>query len=121
MKKLAILLVLLALAPFVRAQEMPPAAVKMDAVREEPVRDRVTGVATVEPWLRTVLSAEVAGLVERYPLREGDEVIAGETEVCALKKTSLLIDLAEAEALLARARAKAATEVETDAEEHDGE
>ncbi|MHC4861314.1 MAG: efflux RND transporter periplasmic adaptor subunit, partial [Planctomycetota bacterium] len=108
-----VLLLLLLLPVPLLGQGMPPAAVKTDTVKEQSVRDVVTGVATVLPWLRTVLSAEVAGLVEKYPLREGDAVKAGETVACELKKTDLLIDLAEAEALLARAEAEAETAVST--------
>jgi multidrug efflux pump subunit AcrA (membrane-fusion protein) len=104
-------LVLLALCPFVLAQGMPPQGVILGAVTSEKVHSTITGVATVKPWLRTVLSAEIAGLVESYPLREGDQVVAGETVVCELKRTSLLIDLSEAEALLARAEAEAETAV----------
>jgi membrane fusion protein (multidrug efflux system) len=95
------------------AQGAPPASVKLDPVRQEIVREQVTGVATVEPWLRTTLSAEIAGLVTSFPLREGDTVEKGKTVVCELKRTTLLIDLAEAEALLARAEAKSDTSAET--------
>jgi len=108
----AVLVLLLLPAPAL-PQGMPPAGVRTGVVREESVRDVVTGVATVEPWLRTVLSVEIAGLVEEYPLREGDRVEAGETLVCELKATDLVIDLAEAEALLARAEAEAETAVKT--------
>jgi RND family efflux transporter MFP subunit len=87
--------------------------VKIDPVKKEIVREQVTGVATVEPWLRTTLSAEIAGLVTAYPLREGDPVEKGRTVVCELKRNSLLIDQAEAEALLARAVAESETAVET--------
>jgi len=97
----------------VLGQGVPPASVKLDPVRRQVVREQVTGVATVEPWLRTTLSSEIAGLVEKYPLREGDRVEKGKTVVCELKKTTLLIDLAEAEALLARAEAKSDTSAET--------
>jgi RND family efflux transporter MFP subunit len=103
----------LVLASAAIGQGMPPAAVQLDPVRREIVREQVTGIATVAPWLRTALSAEIAGLVKAYPLREGEEVVAGKTVVCELKRTTLLIDLAEAEALLARAEAETATAVET--------
>ncbi len=106
-----IVLVLLAISPFVLAQGMPPVGVILGVVTTEKVHATITGVASVEPWLRTVLSAEIAGLVEKYPLREGDRVTAGETVVCELKRTTLLIDLSEAEALLARAEAEAETAV----------
>jgi len=106
-------LLVLLVAPMALGQGAPPASVRLDMVRQEVVREQVTGVATVEPWLRTSLSTEIAGLVETYPLREGDEVIAGKTLVCELKKKTLLIDLAEAEALLARAQAETDSQVET--------
>ncbi|MEN8150362.1 MAG: efflux RND transporter periplasmic adaptor subunit [Planctomycetota bacterium] len=94
-------------------QGAQPASVKLDPVRAQVVREQVTGVATVEPWLRTTLSAEIAGLVADFPLREGDVVEKGKTTVCELKRTTLLIDLAEAEALLARAEATSDTAAET--------
>jgi RND family efflux transporter MFP subunit len=106
-------IVVLILGSFALAQQAPPAAVKLDPVRQEIVREQVTGVATVEPWVRTTLSAEISGLVEAYPLREGDEVVANETVVCSLKHENLLIDLAEAEALLARAESESETAVAT--------
>ena len=106
-----IALVLVALAPLVLAQGMPPQGVILGAVTSEKVQSTITGVGTVEPWLRTMLSTETAGLVTNYPLREGDDVVAGETVVCELKRTTLLIDLSEAEALLARAEAEAETSV----------
>jgi HlyD family secretion protein len=109
----AVLTLLFASAALGQGQDLPPAAVKLDSVRQQTVREQVGGVATVEPWLSSALSAEIAGLVETYPLREGDEVVAGKTVVCTLKRTTLLIDLAEAEALLARAEAESATAVET--------
>jgi RND family efflux transporter MFP subunit len=112
--KKATLACILVVAPSILlAQGMPPAAVKLDEVKLSTVTDLVTGVATVEPWLRTVLCAETAGSVESYPIREGQEVKAGETVVCELKRATLEIDLAEAEALLYRARAEAMTAVET--------
>ena len=101
------------LGSVVLAQGAPPASVKLDPVRQGLIQEQVTGVATVEPWLRTTLSAEIAGLVESFPLREGDTVEKGKTVVCELKRTTLLIDLAEAEALLARAVAKSDTSAET--------
>ncbi len=113
MKRLLVPPALLLLAGAVLAQGLPPAAVRTGKVRKEKVSETVTGVATVEPWLRTELGVERAGLVSRYPLREGDRVEAGKTVVCELRRTSLEIDLAEARALLARAEAEAAAAVET--------
>jgi len=110
-KHLKTALVFVTLCTLALAQGMPPQGVILGAVTTEQVHSTITGVGTVEPWLRTVLSAETAGLVAKYPLREGDVVVAGKTVVCELKRTTLLIDLAEAEALLARAEAEAETSV----------
>ena len=110
----AVLVLIFTLAPSLGlAQGLPPVGVTLGSVEERTVHDLVTGVATVEPWLRSTVAAEIAGYVESYPLREGQEVVAGETVVCELKKTTLKIDLAEAEALLLRARAEAETSVIT--------
>ncbi len=111
MKHLQIALVLIVCSPLVLAQGLPPVGVTLGAVTKETVHETITGVATVEPWRRTVLSTELAGLVEAYPLREGDAVVEGETVVCELRHSTLLIDLSEAEALLARAEAEAETSV----------
>lgn len=114
MKVATTILTILLLLPLALAQQgPPPASVELGAVASEEIRQAVSGVGTVEPWQRSVLSTEIAGLVDAYPLREGDHVVAGETVVCRLRATSLKIDLAEAKALLARARAEADTAVET--------
>ena len=79
MKRLLLPLTLIAAASPLLAQGLPPAAVQTGKVERRLVKEHVSGVATVEPWLRTVLSAEIAGLVKTCPLREGSPVTAHET------------------------------------------
>jgi multidrug efflux pump subunit AcrA (membrane-fusion protein) len=61
-------------------------------------------VGTVEPHLATTISAEIAGLVVRFDLKEGDAIQQGKTVVAQLKSSNLELALAEAEAELSRAR-----------------
>jgi HlyD family secretion protein len=63
-------------------------------------------VGTVEPRLATTLSAEIAGLTQRFDLREGEFVHQGQTVVAQLKSSELELALAEAEGELAKARAE---------------
>jgi len=111
-RPLILLLIVLTVRPLF-AQGMPPASVELGKVQRESVRTEISGVASVTPFRRVVVCAEIAGVVAEYPLREGDEVVAKETILCEMMKTDLQIDLDEASALLARAVAEAEASVET--------
>jgi len=65
----------------------------------------ITLVATVEPFTRSVVASEVAGLVEEMPVREGDFVKAG-TRIVKLNDDSLRWMLVEGDAQLAARRAE---------------
>jgi len=85
---------------------MGPVPVIVGTAVELQVPTTVEVVGSVEPQLATTLSAEIAGLTERFDLREGDVVQQGKTIVAQLKATDLELALAEAEAELAKARAE---------------
>ncbi|RMF87486.1 MAG: HlyD family efflux transporter periplasmic adaptor subunit, partial [Nitrospinota bacterium] len=84
-----------------------PVSVVVSKVVEQPIVGTLKTVGTVEPLITTTLSAEIAGLVERFDLHAGEYVEKNKTVICQLRNTSLRISLREAEAMLARARAEA--------------
>ncbi|MFQ6110702.1 MAG: efflux RND transporter periplasmic adaptor subunit [Nitrospinota bacterium] len=81
----------------------PPSVVVVEPVVEREIRNQLQVLGTVEPWLATTVSAEVAGLAERADPEEGDYVKGGKTVLVQLKRTDRRIDLQEAKAALARA------------------
>jgi multidrug efflux pump subunit AcrA (membrane-fusion protein) len=84
----------------------PPALVAVVAVVEKAVRPEIRVIGTIEPKRRTTVSAEVAGLLEQFDLREGDRVVKDSTIIARLKRTDREIALREAQAVLARAQAE---------------
>lgn len=88
-------------------QPFPPTAVIVSQVIKQPIVGELATVGTVEPVLQTTLSAEIAGLVERFDLEEGEYVEKEKTVLCQLKNSTLQLLLKEAEAQLAKAKAEA--------------
>jgi multidrug efflux pump subunit AcrA (membrane-fusion protein) len=76
-----------------------PARVIVALAEQREILPTVTLVGTVEPLRRSVLSAEVAGLVSEMPVHEGDSVQVGQL-LCALKDDTLRYQLTEADARL---------------------
>jgi len=74
--------------------------VKVSAVMVKEIQRSVTLVGTVEPWKRSLVASEIAGLVEEYPLNEGDVVQAGDL-FARLRTDTIDIQMKEA---LARRR-----------------
>jgi multidrug efflux pump subunit AcrA (membrane-fusion protein) len=74
------------------------------AVIEQSLATTIEVVGSVEPHLTTTVSAEIAGLVMRYDLKEGDTVQQGKSVLVQLKSVDLELALAEAEAELVKAR-----------------
>ncbi|MCG3135788.1 MAG: Multidrug resistance protein MdtA [Planctomycetes bacterium] len=60
------------------AQEMPPAAVRTDAVRKETVTERRRVSGNVRAAERTAVAGREAGIVLEAPAREGQHVKAGD-------------------------------------------
>lgn len=81
------------------AQGPPPVPVEVAPVVERTVEREIQAVGTVEANLYTTVSAEVAGAVERYDLREGERVEKGEV-IARLRRTDVEIGLKEAKANL---------------------
>lgn len=84
-------------------QTQGPISVWVAKVVEHTISTTIEVVGTVEPWLTTTLSTEIAGLTQHFDLREGDFVQQEKTVVAQLKAVDLELSLAEAEAELARA------------------
>jgi multidrug efflux pump subunit AcrA (membrane-fusion protein) len=92
------------LTAYAAAPERPPVPVLVGQVVQQQSTAAIDVVGTVEPSIATTLSAEIAGLIVRFEVREGDPVQAGKTVVAQFKATDLELSLAEAEAELAKAR-----------------
>lgn len=86
------------------AQGPPPVAVEVAPVVERTVEREIQAVGTVEANRFTTVSAEVAGAVARFDLREGEHVAKGQI-LARLRRSDLEIALKEAEANLEEKRA----------------
>jgi RND family efflux transporter MFP subunit len=110
LKKLSLLSLLLvpaltAKAISSRAQTPPPAPVVVTEVKEQTLQKPVTLVGAVEPLRRSTIASEIAGLVEEFPVEEGDVVKKGDL-LAKLRTKSLEIDLREAKAQKVEAEAR---------------
>jgi multidrug efflux pump subunit AcrA (membrane-fusion protein) len=83
---------------FGQAPGFPPTSVLVSPVEEREISSQIEVIGTVEAQLATTLSAETAGLAERFDLREGDFVEQEKALVVQLKQTDREINLAEADA-----------------------
>ncbi len=88
--------VLLALALPAGAQFGGPANVNVASVELREIPSSITLVGTVEPLTRSTIGAEMAGLVEAMPIRQGDFVRAGYL-ICKLKDDTTRLQLAESQ------------------------
>jgi len=70
------------------AQALPSAPVTVSVVTQKEVRKPVTLVGSVEPLRKSLVSAEISGIVVEYPYSEGDYVEEG--QVIARQNTSKL-------------------------------
>jgi RND family efflux transporter MFP subunit len=86
-------------------QGPPPVPVKVGQVLQETVSEQITLVGTTEPIARSNVAAEISGLVEEFPVREGDFVKKGEVLV-RLRSSDLRLRLKSAEAAREKVRAK---------------
>jgi len=86
----------------------PPAVpVRVALVEEGTVSDQITLVGTTEAIARSTVAAEVSGLVEDFPVREGDFVKKGEL-LAGLRSTDLTLRLKAALATREKVRANLA-------------
>jgi RND family efflux transporter MFP subunit len=110
LKKLSLLFLLL-IAPLMinainsHAQAPPPALVVVSEVKEQTLQKPVTIVGAVEPLKRSRIASEIAGLVEEFPVEEGDFVKKGDV-LAKLRTKSLEIGIREAKAEKAEAEAR---------------
>ena len=100
-------------APTIQAQEKgPPAAlVKVAEVTQVEISPQVELIGTAQPKLTSMVASDIEGLVEKFPVNEGDFVKKGAV-LARLEDTLLQIELkgakankADTEAQLSRARA----------------
>ncbi len=87
------------------AQDPPPAPVVVIKVEEQKVQRPVTMVGAVEPNTRSVIASEIAGLVEKFPAKEGDYVNKGDL-ILEFQAKTLEIGLSEARAAKREAQAR---------------
>ncbi|MBW1897308.1 MAG: efflux RND transporter periplasmic adaptor subunit [Deltaproteobacteria bacterium] len=87
-----------------KPQGPPPAPVQVATVVKEMVAGQITLIGTTEPAARSLVAAGVSGLVEKFPVREGDFVEKGEL-LAQLRSTNLQLRLGAA--IAAREKVKA--------------
>ena len=87
------------------AQNIPPAPVVVEEVREVNLKTPVTFVGEVEPIKRSLIASEIEGLVKNYPAEEGKFFNKGEL-LAAFSTRSLQLDLKEAIAAKEEAKAR---------------
>ena len=81
----------------VKLQGPPPVPVQVSPVTEEAVSEQITLVGTTEAVARSRIAAEISGLVEKFPAREGDWVKKGQVLV-KLRSNDVLFRLEAAQA-----------------------
>jgi RND family efflux transporter MFP subunit len=81
----------------------PAAPVKLEQVVKKDVRVHVTLIGTVEPLRKSRVASEIEGLVVEFPVRLGLKIKQGDV-LARIDRTSLRLDLKEAEAGLAETR-----------------
>jgi len=86
------------------AQGPPPASVRVDVARSEPLETWRESTGQIRASRRSVLAAEEEGLVAEVLVREGDRVEAGQV-VARLDATRAELELRRAEAVLLASRA----------------
>lgn len=74
------------------AQGPPPAPVQVAAVEERMVSDQIALIGTTEAIRRSTVAAEVAGIVEAFPVKAGDFVKKGDL-LARLRDTELRLRL----------------------------
>jgi RND family efflux transporter MFP subunit len=78
-------------------QGPPPVPVQVALVVEDTVSEQITLVGTTEAIARSTIASEVSGLVEAFPVREGDFVKKGQL-LARLRSTDVRLRLKAAEA-----------------------
>jgi len=82
----------------------PPTPVQVVPIARETVQQSVTLVGVVEPWKRSLVAGEIAGLVETLPVEEGMKIQRGgllarlRTDTLTIRLQSALASLRESDA-----------------------
>jgi RND family efflux transporter MFP subunit len=87
------------------SQGPPPTPVEVALVVEDMVSEQIVLVGTTEPKTKSIIAAEEEGLVESFPVKEGDHVKKGDV-LALLKSTDLHIRLKAAMAAKGEAEAR---------------
>ena len=87
-----------------RPQGPPPAPVRVASVIRDTVSEQITLVGTTEAITRSIVAAEVSGLVDDFPVQEGDFVKKGDVLV-RLKAADVVLRLKAATATREKVRA----------------
>jgi RND family efflux transporter MFP subunit len=87
-----------------KPQGPPPVPVQVAWVKQESVSEQITLVGSTEAVVRSTIAAEVSGLVESFPVKEGDFVQKGQVLVI-LRSTALWFRLEAAEAVKGKVQA----------------
>jgi RND family efflux transporter MFP subunit len=82
----------------------PPVPVKIAVVEEKTVSDQISLIGTAEAIARSTVAAEVSGIVESFPIREGDFIQKGDI-IAKLTSAYLELRLKAAEAKREQTRA----------------
>lgn len=83
----------------------PPTPVRVAPVSKQSIQQSVTIVGTVEPWKRSTVASEIAGLVDRFPAEEGRMVKTGDV-LAQLRTDTLQIRFESAQAFEREAKAR---------------
>ena len=86
-------------------QGRPLSPVRVATVVMQEVQRSVSLVGTVEPWRRSVVASEIAGLVQAFPVEEGTAVTHGQV-LARLRTNTLDIQLHSVEASHQEARTR---------------
>jgi len=95
MRKLVLLFLFLIFISDVEAQPPPQVPVVVTEVEEQAIQKPVTLVGTVEPARRSIIASEIAGIVDNYPVQEGNFVKKGDL-ITELRTEVMDIKLSEA-------------------------
>jgi len=87
-----------------KSQKTPPAPIQVAAVEKQMVSDQISLVGTAEAVAESLVAAEVSGIVEHFPVKEGDFVKKGELLV-SLRSTDLQLRLKVAIAIREKIKA----------------
>ncbi len=84
-------------------KKIPSAPVRVERIVEKEVRPFVTLIGTAEPFRKSTVASETAGLVVEFAVRLGQKVRKGDV-LARVEKNPLILDLKEAQADLAEAQ-----------------